>query len=218
MITLHSHPSLYLLAFRCRFPKMIGDYSDTELLPIRQYFQNNTNHHLPKIDTKQQIRDMLRTGGFQPSGRNKPAHEYLTKAIEKGWFTPHKGINAAVDCCNVVSLHSGLPISVVDADNLVVPLELRICPNGCTYSFNPSGQMIKAQGLIALWDQIGPSATPVKDSQRTKTSDQTVKTLSIIWGHQDFKSHTEAALEWYQNLLQSLGAELWNEKVTQTSE
>lgn len=33
-------------------------------------------------------------------------------------------INAAVDACNVVSLHSGLPISVVDLERAKAPLSI----------------------------------------------------------------------------------------------
>lgn len=216
MITLQPHPSFYPKVFLCRFPKSVGEFTDAELLSVRHYFQDNVVAPIPKVDTKQKIRDMLRHGGFGPSGRNKPAHEYLSKAIEKGWFSPQRGINAAVDVCNVISLHSGLPISVVDFDRLKPPLTLQLCPKDCTYPFNPSGQILKAGGLLALWDQDGPSATPVKDSQRSKTSDKSRKTLTIVWGHQDLKSHTEAALEWHQSLLRSLGCELEDVPIIQS--
>ena len=159
---------------------------------------------------------MLRHGGFGPSGRNKPAHEYLSKAIEKGWFSTDSGINAAVDVCNVVSLHSGLPISVVDFDQLKPPLALQLCPRDCTYPFNPSGQILKASGLLALWDQQGPSASPVKDSQRSKTSDKCSFTLTIVWGHKDLKSHTDATVDWHQSLLKSLGCELEDVSIIQS--
>src|SRR5205814_1097474 len=57
------------------------------------------------------VRRLLRHGGFKPSGRSKPASEYLVRAVGDGALGT---INAAVDVCNIVSLHSGLPISVVD--------------------------------------------------------------------------------------------------------
>ena len=208
MIRQDAHPTLYPKAFICRFPKKIGAYSDGELSDIRYFFQTNIQSPLHTPDSQAQIRDMLRHGGFSPSGRNKPAHEYLHKAIDKGWFTPTSGINAAVDCCNVVSLHGALPISVVDTAKIEGKLQIRLCPKECTYPFNPSGQVLKAGGLIALWDEHGPSATPVKDSQRSKTDDNSTETLSIIWGHQALKDHVEAAYQWYQVLLKTLGAEL----------
>src|SRR5215212_8369808 len=61
------------------------------------------------------VRDLLRRGGFKPAGRGKPASEYLAAAFAEDRFPR---INALVDTCNVVSLHTGLPISLVDVDRL----------------------------------------------------------------------------------------------------
>ena len=60
---------------------------------------------------KAAVRDLLRNGGFKPTGRGKPASEYLVKEVSNGKLG---SINPIVDTLNVVSLHSGLPISVVD--------------------------------------------------------------------------------------------------------
>ncbi len=62
---------------------------------------------------RKSVRDLLRHGGYKPTGRGKPASEYLLGAAAGA---PLPEINAAVDACNAVSLHSGLPISVVDLD------------------------------------------------------------------------------------------------------
>lgn len=206
MIRQNPHPLLHARAFTTDFPMPLGGYSDANLGEIRSYFSFNCESPLAKIDTKKYIRDLLRHGGFSPSGRNKPAHEYLSKAIEKGWFTTEKGINAAVDACNVVSLHSSLPISVVDFHKITRPLQIMCCPKGSSYPFNPSGQILKADGLLVMSDVSGPSASPVKDSQRSKTDDQTSQTLSIIWGHVELKGHVDEAYAWYQELLRSIGA------------
>lgn len=156
---------------------------------------------------RQAVRDLLRHTGFRPRGRNKPASEYLIKAIEKGWFSPTRGINLAVDACNAVSLHSGLPISVVDLDRVRGDaLRIATCPQGTRYVFNPSGQEIDASHLIALWDEEGPCANAVKDAQRTKTSEETTRTLSVIWGTHALTGRTEHALEWYRALLERAGA------------
>jgi len=125
------------------------------------------------------VRDLLRAGGFKPAGRSKPASEYLVAAVAEGRFP---SINAGVDACNVVSLHSGLPISLVDVDLLDGPLEIRIASPGTSYAFNPSGQVIDVSGLVCLHDAQGPTGTPVKDAQRTKTHDGTRAALSIVWG------------------------------------
>src|SRR5687767_9011765 len=54
---------------------------------------------------RQSVRDLLRSGGYKPTGRSKPASEYLVRAAEQGAL---RSINAAVDVCNAVSLASGI--------------------------------------------------------------------------------------------------------------
>src|SRR4051812_43526603 len=71
------------------------------------------------------IRDLLRHGGYKPTGRGKPASEYLIRAATDGALA---SINLAVDACNVTSLHSGLPISVVDFDRAQPPFHIGIAP------------------------------------------------------------------------------------------
>ena len=199
-VIVHNHPLLYLRAFTTSWPQPLEDIVD--LTVVRKYFSQDQQHPLSSQKyTKSTVRDLLRYGGFKPSGRNKPAWEYLEKAISKEWFAPHKGINAAVDSCNAVSLHSKLPVSVLDLDKCIPPYCIKICPEHTSYPFNPSGQILKADGLIALFDAYGPCGTPVKDAQRTKTEPTTQKTLSIIWGHIDLASYVDEATEWYLSLL-----------------
>ena len=205
MILIDNHPLACIRIFRSFFPASLGSVED--LSGIRKYFISPSEQLpiYPNPELKGIIRDLLRHGGFKPSGRSKPASEYLLKALEKEWFSPEKGINAAVDCCNVISLHSGLPVSVIDEDKASPPWRISICPDETRYPFNPSGQVINASGLLALCDSQGPSATPVKDSQRTKTHDGTTQTLSVIWGSTECESQVERALEWYRQLLNNLG-------------
>jgi DNA/RNA-binding domain of Phe-tRNA-synthetase-like protein len=148
------------------------------------------------------VRDVLRQGGYKPTGRGKPASEYLVRAVTEGSLS---SINAAVDACNVVSLHSGLPISVVDADLLQPPLHVAIAPAGASYVFNASGQAIDLAGLVCLGDVAGPCANPVKDSQRTKTHGATRRTLSVIWGATALAGRTALAVTWYRELLEVAG-------------
>lgn len=149
------------------------------------------------------VRDLLRAGGFKPTGRSKPASEYLIKAAEGGFLSP---INAAVDVCNVVSLHSGLPISVVDMDRVVGSLRIGLAPEGASYVFNASGQTIDLSGLLCLFDDNGPIANAVKDSQRTKTGPDTQHTMSVLWGTTALPGRTAAAVAWYRELLGKVGA------------
>jgi DNA/RNA-binding domain of Phe-tRNA-synthetase-like protein len=149
------------------------------------------------------VRDLLRHGGYKPTGRGKPASEYLIRAVSEGALG---SINAAVDACNAVSLHSGLPISVVDLDRARAPLSIAVAPIGARYVFNASGQEIELGGLLCLFDADGPCANAVKDAQRTKTSAATVRTLSVLWGTRALPGRSEQAAAWYRSLLEATGA------------
>jgi len=157
------------------------------------------------------VRDLLRHGGYKPTGRGKPASEYLLRAAGEGALS---GINLAVDACNAVSLHSGLPISVVDLDRAQAPLAIAIAPAGSSYVFNASGQTIDLEGLLVLGDAHGPCANAVKDAQRTKTQANTTRTLSIVWGSRALADRTRRAVSWYRALLAQAGAETLDVNLT----
>jgi DNA/RNA-binding domain of Phe-tRNA-synthetase-like protein len=149
------------------------------------------------------VRDLLRARGYKPTGRGKPASEYLVRASTEGELS---SINAAVDACNVVSLHSGLPISVIDLDRSVGDLRIDVGSPGDRYVFNAGGQEIDVAGLPCLFDADGPCANAVRDSHRTKTRDETTRTLSVIWAPAGLASRRDEALEWYREILEQLGA------------
>jgi DNA/RNA-binding domain of Phe-tRNA-synthetase-like protein len=157
----------------------------------------------PPSTLRAAVRDALRPHGYKPTGRGKPASEYLVKAAAEGGIA---SINLAVDACNAVSLHSGLPISVVDLDLAREPLAVRLAAPDASYVFNASGQEIRLAGLVCLHDAEGPCANAVRDSQRTKTRADTTRTRSILWVP---ASHGEAgrrAAGWYRELLERAGA------------
>jgi DNA/RNA-binding domain of Phe-tRNA-synthetase-like protein len=145
------------------------------------------------------VRDLLRHGGFKPAGRSKPASEYLIKAVAEGRLS---SINVAVDACNVVSLHSGLPISVMDLDRARPPFRVGLAPPGASYVFNASEQTIDLAGLLCLFDADGPCANAIKDAQRTKTGPETRRTLSLIWGTTNLPGRATQAEAWYRSLLE----------------
>lgn len=149
------------------------------------------------------VRDLLRHGGYKPTGRGKPASEYLVRAVGEGTLG---SINLAVDACNVVSLHSGLPISVIDLDRARAPLSIDVAPAGARYVFNATGQEIDLEGLICLSDAEGPCANAVKDAQRTKTHAGTTRTLSVLWGTRALAGRAATAAAWYRELLGRAGA------------
>lgn len=204
-----NHPSLFALAVQSSFPSALADLSTsntlTQLLTLEPK-PEQVPIPAPSDELRQSIRKMLRFGGFKASGRSKPASEYLVRASLANELS---SINPAVDALNGVSLHSGIPISVVDSQLLQgEQLRIDIAQSEDSYVFNSSGQEMSLNGLVCLYDQMGPCANPVKDSQRTKTHDRTTQTLTIFWGSQIAQAQTIAACQWYQELLCQLSAQV----------
>ncbi len=196
------HPLLVPVAFVTNFPRTIGEMPSPDTL--RALLTRDAVAPFVADDAlRQAIRTLLRHGGFKPSGRSKPASEYLVRAIEEGALD---SINVAVDACNVVSYHSGIPISVVDLDRVREPLHVGVARPGERYVFNASGQEMDLSGLLCLSDTQGPCANAVKDSQRTKTAATTRSTLSILWGSTGLTDVVVRAGRWYRDLLEGCGA------------
>jgi DNA/RNA-binding domain of Phe-tRNA-synthetase-like protein len=192
-IEIAAHPLLDVGMFVTRFSRPLGEHAPIAIDGAAPLSSSEI--------VKTAVRDLLRAGGFKPAGRSKPASEYLAG-------TTFPRINAAVDACNLASLHSGLPISLVDLDRVDGPLRIAIAPPESSYVFNPSGQTIDASGLICLFDAQGPTGTPVKDAQRTKTHDGTRTTLSIIWGTTALPGHTAIATRYYQEIVTAIDGAL----------
>ncbi len=201
-ISIDDHPLLDAVLLHTRWP---GPLENTNTLPdLDQWFQIESASPLPPAeDVKTLVRNLLRHGGFKPSGRSKPASEYLISAVEKERLG---SINAAVDCCNVASLHSGLPISVVDIGRSSGPWRIGIAEPESSYIFNPTGQVISIGGLVVLFDADGACGGPVKDSQRTKTHPGTTETISVVWGTQDLPGRAQQTANWYTEMMETIGA------------
>jgi DNA/RNA-binding domain of Phe-tRNA-synthetase-like protein len=202
MLTIDPHPLLDLRAFVTIFPRPLGELpSPPEVVAL---FSLDATTPLHSDDTiRETVRQLLRQGGFKPTGRSKPAAEYLIKAAAEGRLAT---INAAVDVCNAVSLHSGLPLSVVDLDRAREPFRVGVAPAGASYVFNASGQTIDVGGLLCLFDAEGACANAVKDAQRTKTTADTRRTLSLVWGSVNLPGRAEQTTAWYRALLGACGA------------
>ncbi len=204
MLTLDPHPLLDLETFVTTFPRPLGETPVPAALT--GLLRPDAQAPLHSDDeVREAVRALLRKGGFKPTGRSKPASEYLLRAAADGGLS---SINLAVDACNVVSLHSGLPISVIDLDRASPPLRVGLAPAGSSYVFNASGQSIDLGGLLCLFDADGPCANAVKDAQRTKTSPATTRTLSLVWGTTALPGRAGRAAAWYQELLRQAGAEV----------
>ena len=120
-------------------------------------------------------RDMLRIGSYKPTGRGKPASEYLLRAALEDSFPV---INPVADINNYISLNRLIPISLWDLDKIEAGSWLfRPGKEKEEFIFNASGQTIGlsdlATGFAIADGQEVPVVTPVKDCQLTKTDDRT---------------------------------------------
>lgn len=202
MVSVDPHPLLDARWFLTTFPRPLGELGRVE--SVMSLLSATATAPLSSDEAvRTAVRDLLRHGGYKPTGRGKPASEYLVRAVGEGALG---SINLAVDACNVASLHSGLPISVVDLSLARPPFRIGVAPEGSSYVFNQGGQTIDLGGLLCLFDADGPCANAVKDAQRTKTTPATVKTLSVVWGTTALQGRAAKTEAWYRSLLESAGA------------
>ena len=201
-IRVEAHPLLRIAPFITRFPAPLEELRTPET--VMGMLSTDASAPLQRSeDVRLAVRELLRHGGHRPSGRGKPASEYLVRAAEEGSLG---SINLAVDVCNVVSLHSGFPIGVGDRELARPPYRIEVAERGESYVFNPAGQEIALGGLLCLYDAEGACINPVRDSQRTKTRPETVETISVVWAPVAFEERLREAELWYRNLLESCGA------------
>ncbi|MBI5239755.1 MAG: hypothetical protein HY926_04725 [Elusimicrobia bacterium] len=141
-----------------------------------------TSEDFPPAPVKEAVRGLLRRGGFKPTGRNKPASEYLAQAAREGRFPR---INNIVDVNNLLSLETGLPISLLDRRAFAGEVWLRRGRPGERYVFNAAGQEIDLEGLACVCGGAGPDGTPlgnpVKDSMSGKVRDDTGAVVGVIY-------------------------------------
>ncbi|MFO7907606.1 MAG: hypothetical protein R6U98_33470 [Pirellulaceae bacterium] len=105
------------------------------------------------------VRRLLRHGGFKASGRNKPAQEYPWR-VAAGPDGNMPAILNAVDLLNVVSLQSGLPISLLALDRLRPPLLIRYGHRDESYVFNSKCKRFTSFERPRRWKSPGFRSCP----------------------------------------------------------
>lgn len=158
-------------------------------------------------EMRRRVRGMLRFGTYKPSGRSKPASEFLLRAALADAFPL---VNGPVDVNNLVSLESGLPGSIFDAALSGRHLTIRRGLPGESYVFNPSGQTIDLQHLLLVCrrtdDGWRPCGNPVKDSMATKIRAGTNDVVAVLYAPAD--EPVRSVERWaarYAELLERLG-------------
>lgn len=170
----------------------------------------------PPADLKTAVRELLRTAAYKPTGRGKPASEYLAQSASEGRFP---FINNLVDVNNYMSLLSGLPISLLDSTVTGRRIILRDGIEGEKYVFNEGGQEIDLNGLICVCRNDGkssvPLGSPVKDSMAAKLKDHTTSVIGVIYSPGAFISKEELGnfLDEFGSMLERYGGGRVKEKM-----
>ncbi len=163
---------------------VVSDSPPELLTQAQQAVERTVPSGLPGGDRRRNaIRQLLRAGGFKPSGRNKPAQEYLLRHVGQAEALPK--ISNAVDLINLISISSGLPISLISLDRVGWRLQMRYGSSDESYVFNASGQELNLCGLLTLCrtteDSSEPIASPVKDSMQAKVGSEDHNLLACIY-------------------------------------
>ncbi len=132
--------------------------------------------------TRAAIRNLLRTADYKPTGRGKPASEFLCGAALGESGMPR--VNNLVDINNLASLRSAHPISIFDADRIGPEVSLRHGRAGESYVFNASGQRMDLKGLLVVCRgaESEPVGNAVKDSMLCKVHAGTENVLAVVYG------------------------------------
>lgn len=138
------------------------------------------------------IRSLLKIFGFHPSGRSRPASEFLFKDLQnRGSFN---FINNVVDINNHLSLLSHLPISTFDLDKSGYDLCLRVGFDDESYVFNREGQLLALKKLLVVARQgadLAAIGSPVKDSQATKVFEESANIAVVIYSSGNLTSEED---------------------------
>ena len=127
------------------------------------------------------VRELLRYGKYKPTGRGKPASEYLLRSAVQNKIPR---VFALVDVLNLISLRYLLPISLIDLKKVDTDaFVLRRGHEGERYVFNSVGQEIELTDLllVARKDTDQALANAVKDSMASKLSPEATDALAVVY-------------------------------------
>ena len=176
-----SHPTLRLAAVAARGVRC--QPSPTELLERMHAAEARLCADASQFSeaVRVQVRHVLRAGGYKPTGRGKPASEFLVGAARDSGLPM---VNNLVDINNLVSVTTALPISMFDADRLCPPASIRFGRPGEAYVFNASGQTMDIAGIPVVCQAASdtPVGNAVKDSMLAKVGPETTAVLAVIYG------------------------------------
>ncbi len=140
------------------------------------------------------VRDMLRFGKYKPTGRGKPACEYLMRSAGEGRFPK---INGLVDTLNLVSFREALPISLLDLERTGgSSFVVRRGRDGESFVFNAGGQTIGLFDLLLVAGaEDAPFANPVKDSMASKLVEASSDVMAVVYAPEALADAAAGAAE-----------------------
>ena len=141
--------------------------------------------------------------GKDPS-RYRPASEQLARRVLQG--KDLYSVDTIVDLGNLVSLFSGYPTGLMDADK-ITPLatpdvDVLLGVGHADEPYEGIGRgVLNIEGLPVYRDTQGPIASPTSDSTRTMLSADTRRLLFIINGYDGDETQIQRAIDQALDLL-----------------
>ena len=171
-----------------------------------------TTDSLKEVSGIAATRAAYKACGKDPS-RYRPASEQLARRVLQG--KELYSVDTLVDLGNLVSLFSGYPTGLLDADKLAgqndATILLGVGHAGEPYEGIGRG-VLNIEGLPVYRDAAGPIATPTSDSTRTMLSADTRRLLFIINGYDGDEAQIERTVTYAIDLLKRY-AQSKNEEV-----
>ncbi len=143
------------------------------LAELQQRYESPADAH-PLFEP---ARKMYRAVGIDPT-RIRPSSEALARRVLKSRDLYR--INSVVDCFNSLSMLSGIPVGLYDADHVHPPVELRLGKEGEGYP-GIGKEYVNVAGRFCLVDQQGPFGNPSSDSARTRIRPGTQNLLACYF-------------------------------------
>jgi DNA/RNA-binding domain of Phe-tRNA-synthetase-like protein len=169
---------------------------DTLAVSIREKYQSPSD----ALFLFQPSRDLYKKIGLDPT-RRRPSSEALRRIIQ---HKPLFKVNTLVDACNFCSSTFALSIGLYDIDKIEGDVTLRLGSAGEHYEGINKG-LINVTNKFILADEKSPFGNPSSDSDRTKITLTTNRTLFVIFAPpqfenkklQDFSNYAHHTLQTY---------------------
>jgi DNA/RNA-binding domain of Phe-tRNA-synthetase-like protein len=166
---------------------------------IRSRYQGRSPGEIPEIV---RVRKLWSALGIDPT-KNRPSSEALVRRVLRGRTLPR--INTLVDAANLSSLRYLLPLGLYDSGAVIGDLvEARVGQEGEGYP-GIGKERVNVAGRVCLADREGPFGNPTSDSNRTKVTLETRRSVLAIFApvscasdelHSTLERMGEALLRW----------------------